>query len=652
MIDEHPIATTQMKLTDEQLDDFAKLLAKSVSPGNILWLATSVVGQPIEQKVGNEVEKPDRAARRLLQIIQDAGKIADAIRVLREQAHTNAWLMVGLKRLVDGEKLSDDNLQALVNDYEPFLSSKSLQENLPRVLRTVCAVALGPPINSIVGSGFLIAPDLVMTNFHVLETLLDVDPGSNIVSRKPTAHGKDIYFFFDYLAAPAPNVPPEAGLAVTAADDWLVYARNRLKGDGTDHQAAVTTEYDYAVVRLARRVGDLSARKGGGNKRGWLQLPTEGIEVFTKKRIIVFQHPQKAPQQWDIGDYEKMDQSGTRVWYQVSSAHGSSGGAAVDKDGRLFALHNAAVEVSDVAVAGMKLNQGIRIDKIIADLAVEAPSVLDTPPNLDEGQLFWSLTDDPKNSSPIIGRTKFRELVEDMSAPNAERVLVVTGPAESGRKFSIDLLRHTVGLRPVVTFSPGDLEAMEPVQFLETLVGDLKVLGLGGKEMPKGLATESESRWVPDLGVWLRERMAEDEKRNPTKYPAWVVINMVVAAGARISWATNLSDCVAALCGAHDPGQAQIDIPQLRWLFLAEPTSVLPVSGVKQLEEDLSNYGTFEQDFADCLALARSAIDKQAPEQDEITLKGMARWIQKYKPETLPLRKALANAVREIISKA
>jgi hypothetical protein len=651
MVDEIPITTTVMKLTDAQLDDFAKLLAKSVSPGNILWLATSVVGRPIEQKVGDDVEKPDRSARRILQIIQDEGKIADAIRVLREQAHTNAWLMVGLKQLLDGEDLSDDNLQALVNELEPFLSSKALQEYLPRVLRTICAVAVGPPTNSIVGSGFLIAPDLVMTNFHVLETLLDVDPATHKVSAKPTASGKQIFFFFDYLAAPAPNVPPEAGLAVTAADDWLVYGRKSLFGDGTSKQAAVTKEYDYVVVRLTRRVGDLSARKGGGNKRGWLQLPKEGIEVLPSKRIIVFQHPQKAPQQWDIGDYVKMDQSATRVWYSVSTAHGSSGGAAVDKDGRLFALHNAEVLVTDAALAGRKLNQGIRIDKIIEDLAAEAPSVLEVPPDLDDSQLFWSFTDDPKNSTPIIGRTKFREMVADMLAPNAERVLVVTGPPNSGRRFSIDLLRHTVGLRPVVVFSPADVGEMEPQQFLDTLVSDLKVLGLGGNK-PEALATESESRWVPDLGLWLRDRLAEDEKRNPTKYPGWVVINMVVAPGARLSWARNLTDCVAALCGAHDPGQAQIDIPQLRWLFLASSSTVLPVSGVKQLEEDLDNYNMFEQDFADCLALARSAIDKQAPEQDEVTLKGMARVIQMLNADTLPLRKALANSVREIISKA
>jgi hypothetical protein len=39
----------------------------------------------------------------------------------------------------------------------------------------ICAIALGTPTNDIVGSGLLIGPDLVITNFHVLETFLQTD---------------------------------------------------------------------------------------------------------------------------------------------------------------------------------------------------------------------------------------------------------------------------------------------------------------------------------------------------------------------------------------------------------------------------------------------------------------------------------------------
>ena len=96
--------------------------------------------------------------------------------------------------------------------------------------------------------------------------------------------------------------------------------------------------------------------------RGWLPLPTEIAVLEKQTKLFVVQHPGRAPQQVDFGDYCRLDPSGTRVWYSVSTAKGSSGGAAVDSAGQLFALHNAEVEPRE-GLEGT-LNQGIRIDLI------------------------------------------------------------------------------------------------------------------------------------------------------------------------------------------------------------------------------------------------------------------------------------------------
>ena len=657
---EQPVASP-IVLTEKQLDDFAELLVRYVNPGNRLSLATSVLGAGAEQLAGNDIGDPLKFARRIAAAFQDAGQMPAAEGWLRELAHINSPLIAGLNRIMNGDSLPDEEaLQKFVNEFEPFLSPEVFEVHFPRVSRTVCAVALGKPTNSIVGSGFLIQPDLVMTNYHVLETFLKVDP----VTKKIEANGPgdQIFFFFDYKSLPSPDVPPssvQTSLAVTAAADWLVHARQPLRGDGTpDVQPLQNKEYDYAIVRLARRVGALSVRKGGGNMRGWLSLPQQALDVLGAKgkRIIVFQHPQKAPQRWDIGDYERLDLSTSRVWYRVNTAHGSSGGAAVDSDGQLFALHNAEVRTVDETLAGLKLNQGVRIDKIAEDLRVEAPDVLNSPALPQDDNMFWSLNDDLQNSSPIIGRRKFRELINDMMAPNAERVLVVTGPPQSGLQYSIKLLKHAMGLRPVVVFSPNQLRTNEPKQFLKAVAQDLNILGLAGNEIPDVLSTENISRWLRlDLPKWLKDRLSEDEQRNRAKYPAWIVINTVVPENDRLLWADNLKDCVAALIGAYDPGQPAIDIPQLRWLFVAQSAGALPTGGVKQLEDDLNKEIAYNSEFADCFQLAYRSIDKQAslPEpllmnMADFTLQTNARLPQN---EQLPPRKALADYVRELIKK-
>ncbi|HST23579.1 MAG TPA: serine protease, partial [Blastocatellia bacterium] len=465
MSDEQPIAPSDISLDQNQLDDLAQLLARCVRRGNIAWLATAALGPEALQQAGNDVGDINIFARKIVQALHEGGRISEALQLLYQHSHGTSWLMLGLKRILAKERLgSDANMQAFVNEYEPFLSSEAIQENLPKVLRTVCAVALGNPTNKIVGSGFLIAPDLVITNFHVIAPFLAIDPQTNEV--KANGNGDQIYFFFDYLSAPGPKVPPSDGghsfPAVTAAKDWLVYARQLLAGDGQPNPPKVLNkEYDYAVIRLARPMGNRLARSGGGVRRGWLSLPKEKLDVMSmNKRILVFQHPQRAPQQFDIGDFVQLDPSATRVWYSVSTAHGSSGGAAVDSEGRLFALHNAEVDEKVLLVNGKRVNQGIRIDKIAEDLAVKAPEVFE-PPEKDDARLFWSLNDNAQDSRPIIGRSKFRELVDDMMAPEAERVLVVTGPPASGLQFSIKLLQHTLGTQvPVAVFTPNMLPTL------------------------------------------------------------------------------------------------------------------------------------------------------------------------------------------------
>src|SRR5262249_3247696 len=199
-----PTAPTGISLSQTQLDDLARLLAWRMPPGNIAWLATAALGPEALQQAGNHVQDINALARSIVQTLHDAGRISNAVTLLYEHGHCNSWLTLGLNRILAGNRLGDEAaMQAFVNEYEPFLSSTVIQDHLPKVLRTVCAVALGAPTNKIVGSGFLIAPDLVMTNYHVVATFLAVDPQTKEI--KQNGPGNQIFFFFDYLSAPPPK---------------------------------------------------------------------------------------------------------------------------------------------------------------------------------------------------------------------------------------------------------------------------------------------------------------------------------------------------------------------------------------------------------------------------------------------------------------
>jgi hypothetical protein len=658
MGDAEHIEPTEMPMSKEQLDALARLLAWKMSRASIDKLAVTMLGPEALHKAANEVNDLERYTRIIVQELHDNGRIPDVMTYLNQAGNVNASLTFGLNRILRGEYPGEgESLQAFVNEYEPFLQSAGILETLPKVLRTVCAVALGTyqgVTRGIVGSGFLIAPDLVMTNFHVVESFLTVDEGTKEI--KAAGPGNQIFFFFDYLWTPTPQVPPKpdyTSFATAKDDDWLVYARSFLPFDGmTEAPVTVDKEYDYAVIRLARPVGDLPARKGGGVKRGWLDLPGT-IDITTlNRRILVFQHPGTAPQQYDIGDYRDMDRSKTRVWYSVSTAKGSSGGAAVDTDGRLFALHNAEVQAAAAIHNGQRLNQGIRIDLIANDLLAVVPGLGGVADQVVDKLRFWSLNDDPVNSRPIIGRKEFREKVVKMTAANGERVLAVTGPVGSGRHFSIELLQRTLGLQaPVFVVSPTVLQTLDPRRFLRHLVEELGVLGTAGKPIPELPSTENVPGWLRlELPRWLFDRLSEHEQQDRTRYPAWVVINTVMPPGQPLLWADYLKDFVAALVGVRDPGQAAVDIPQLRWMFLASSTNTLPIGGVAKLEDDLSNYTSYEEDFAECMKLAWFSIDKEASLEDEL-LRRMARAFTDKNTGNRPLREMLADWVRNLIRK-
>lgn len=648
-------SATETSLNQVQLEDLAWLLAETRNVDDLERFADRFLGAGEARKAGaNEVNDPHAFALKIVEEWRQKKHIADVVEVLMSDGHPSGPMRIGLNRILDGERVNtSERLQALLNKYEAFLSTADMIDLLPKVARQVCAVALGDPRYEFRGSGFLIAPDVVLTNYHVIEPALPKDKDTGEFT--PTMSGDQIFFFFDYMRAPQPKVPPadngRGTICVTAAEDWYVYARDKLAYDGMKNCPAEikNNELDYALIKLARPLGELSARVGGGAVRGWLQLQ-DSVDLDSKKtkKILVVQHPGAQPQLFDMGEYTGTDRSGTRVWYSVNTAEGSSGGAAIRTDGRLFALHNAEVE-SDKENGEKRVNQGVRIDLITKDIGDKVK--LETPP--DEKKLLWSLIDNFQNPQPIIGRSKFRDYVTQMNRSTTDRVLEVRGTPPVGLSFSIKLLDR---MRPqdarVVVFSK-ELKKEAHEGFVPKLVTQLGISGYAG-EMPQLLKTESPNRWIPDVGKWLLDAIAKDHEMNKTKYPAWIVINTVVDKDDTFVWGAQLEDLIATLLGRRNDQNEALDIPELRWLFLATPQTSLPLAGIKRLEENLDNDSKYDEDFEACYLNAYRSIDKKVPmEQKNLRPFALDKLEdEEEKPNPKPPRKVLALYIRRLLKLA
>jgi V8-like Glu-specific endopeptidase len=258
------------------------------------------------------------------------------------------------------------NLEKLVVAAD-FANLPRMIEGLSRAESAVCRVEVTGFGG---GTGFLVGPDLVLTNHHVVTPLID---GEISVS--------DVRMRFDFKElADGSNFNPGVVVRVDSGQP-VVYAS---PGSALDEDAAhkdeqrAETELDFALLRTDTRVGDLpppglSTQAGDqqARPRGWLIPPEPVSEPQPGDRLIIVQHPQQSPMVVDFGAIQGYNLGKTRVHYTTNTQKGSSGSPCFDSRMRLVALHHAG-DPADAPRAAY--NQGIPIGRIRTLLRAEGIS--------------------------------------------------------------------------------------------------------------------------------------------------------------------------------------------------------------------------------------------------------------------------------------
>jgi hypothetical protein len=250
-------------------------------------------------------------------------------------------------------------LEKTIRERLPAFDFAVWRERMALVEGRVCRVEIG---GNAAGTGFLVGPDAVLTNYHVLKSVLDgTSPAATVICR------------FDYkVLADGSRVPGvEVGLHPTEWKlDFSPYAPAELTRT-PDTPPPTADELDYALVRLARRIGEESAAPRGGAgapHRGWLAMPTTAPVFVPKMPLMIAQHPDGKPLKLAV-DTESVigvNAGGTRVRYATNTEPGSSGSPVFDFDWNLVALHHLGDPAYDHPPA---YNQGVPIDRIRARIA-------------------------------------------------------------------------------------------------------------------------------------------------------------------------------------------------------------------------------------------------------------------------------------------
>jgi hypothetical protein len=376
-----------------------------------------------------------------------------------------------------------------------------------------------------------------MTARHVLydhglvdEVAVPNPEGGPFLTSDRALAGSDarLAFIFDYWSPVSPfdiKAPPRGVEVVMAAPNWLEWSSLRHPSDGISQvfgPPPVNTRLDCAVVRVAKRVGASAAGRGGGRLRGWQKLSDAARVPVAGTALAILQYPSNEAQMFDKGDLAASDPAGTRLFYSTNTTNGSSGSPCFDANPDVVAFHNAGFPIA-AAGPGVRNNQGIFIAPVVAALTASCPKLLEEsqrPFNTDDG--LWSLSDDPQNPEPILGRSDFKEAVFALFNPRADKRVIVVSEDESaaavgksGKSFSTRILHAIARRRPalIVEFDAKEIKDLEPEDFLRELGRRIGLTAMDG--MPEKPTNErQQNRWCANLlPKWFDDLLKDRAKQ-------------------------------------------------------------------------------------------------------------------------------------------
>ncbi|RYZ75112.1 MAG: serine protease, partial [Proteobacteria bacterium] len=225
------------------------------------------------------------------------------------------------------EKTEVAALEKIVNTRTSFVRFIDYLQSFRNIGSQICRIEF--PIDTPQGTGWLVAPDLVLTNYHVMEAILDgVHTSDDVICR------------FDYFSAQQGFGEKEYHLG---AEDWCLDKSKYAQSDIGRSQADPTPdELDYILFRLKGEAGNDILPSGA--KRGWIKVSENPVAILPGDIVVVPQHPRGRSLELAFGNVLSTgayNSSGNRLRYDANTDHGSSGSPVFNIELKPFGLHHA-----------------------------------------------------------------------------------------------------------------------------------------------------------------------------------------------------------------------------------------------------------------------------------------------------------------------
>lgn len=354
------------KLDGKGVEALSRRLSETLSPfdleiyvysstGNQLFVDYVAPGRPLRPTIAELLTALDREGtldlflskvyleRPLRQDVREAiaAVVPEVAELLRSAQPVLVYQIGGGEQGQAPVAAQAPGLQRIVNAALPTKDIEVWLQRADTVKRQVCRIQFD---GAAAGTGFLVGPAAVLTNWHVVEAAV---ANGEVAALSCT---------FGYVARADGTREAGVDVAVNAVADSSPYAPAETTAH-PDQPEPSADELDYALLLLANPVGSEAFKDSPA--RGWMNLSEAAPVQAAGAPLVIVQHPDGAPMKLALDTNAVIGHfgSGRRLRYRTNTDPGSSGSPCLDLDWNLVALHH----FGDPAWQKPQFNQGVPI---------------------------------------------------------------------------------------------------------------------------------------------------------------------------------------------------------------------------------------------------------------------------------------------------
>jgi endonuclease G len=347
------------------MEEFKFSVLESVAQSRLLAARDQISRSLVQVAHGNPLGAETDPGRMIARLARKgdmsealATNVARTVEVARERV-----------AMSDGRADALDGREAVIGDTIDFVGVAFL--TIGRRAAD-CVVRIAYRNGKALGSGFLVAPNVIITNNHVID-----DPGL----------ADDLVAEFDHERDEAGGFRPPSRYELDSRRLFVTDPIDRL---------------DYTLIGLGRRID---------GPRDLMSLTPLVLSDASDKHMLgevanVIQHPKGDYKQLVLRENRLVARQGPMLFYVADTDRGSSGSPVFNNEWQVIALHHwggasPALRAVLPPTTRITFNEGVRISTIVADLKSRRQNGGPNAASIGDLLDYWARADRSGNGVPV-----------------------------------------------------------------------------------------------------------------------------------------------------------------------------------------------------------------------------------------------------------